>query len=106
HSGRRIDWRGISLLSAGATSLLVGCSWGGTEHPGVSVEVMGSISAGALLLGWFWHRDRRAADPVVPRAEQHGSSIRLANIAAVASGIALLAPVVSIPLLQQAALAS
>ena len=62
----RIDWLGASLLAAGAASLILVMTWGGTQYTWGSPVIVGLALAGVLLLGAFVVVERRATEPILP----------------------------------------
>jgi EmrB/QacA subfamily drug resistance transporter len=61
----RLDAAGLTLVTAAA----LGIVWGlmrGNDAGWVSAEVLGSLTAGAVLLAAFVARQRRATDPMLP----------------------------------------
>jgi EmrB/QacA subfamily drug resistance transporter len=61
-----IDWLGAGVLAAGTTALLLGLVWGGNEYPWSSPEVVGALSAAAVLLALFALVEHRAREPILP----------------------------------------
>jgi MFS family permease len=62
----RIDFIGAALLTGGVTCWLLVLSWGGTELPWTSPQLLGLFALGAaLLLALAW-QERRAPDPLLP----------------------------------------
>ena len=63
---RRIDLPG-AVLAAGATiSLLLGLTFAGQGSAWTSIEVVGWLAAGVVLVVMFLIRESRAADPLLP----------------------------------------
>jgi hypothetical protein len=55
-----MDWVGALLFMGSMTGLLVGVSWGGTQHERASVATLGPIIAGVLRIVAFVGWQRRA----------------------------------------------
>ena len=62
----RIDVLGAALLAAGAGCLTLAVTWGGTQYPWGSAEILGLFAASAVLLAVFFVQERRAEEPIVP----------------------------------------
>jgi EmrB/QacA subfamily drug resistance transporter len=62
----QIDYLGVIVLSAAATSLILLTSLGGTTYPWASAPIYILGVAGALLIVAFVFVERRAAEPVLP----------------------------------------
>jgi EmrB/QacA subfamily drug resistance transporter len=65
-TAHRIDYRGMAVVAAGATCLVLVTSLGGTTWPWSSPRVIGLAVAGVLLIGAFIAIERRAEEPVLP----------------------------------------
>jgi EmrB/QacA subfamily drug resistance transporter len=61
-----IDYLGILVLSAAATSLILLTSLGGTTYAWASTPIYILGVAGVLLIGLFVIVERRAAEPIIP----------------------------------------
>ena len=62
----RIDYPGAALLAGWAGALTLGLTWGGTQYPWGSPEIVGIFVAGVVLLALFALQERRAAEPILP----------------------------------------
>ena len=62
----KIDYLGTALLAAGATSLVLFTTLGGTSYPWASAPTITMAVAGVVLLIAFVFAERRAAEPVLP----------------------------------------
>jgi len=62
----RIDYLGSALLVLGISSLLLVTTWGGTEYPWRSAQIIGLTIAGVLALVLFVWQESRADEPVLP----------------------------------------
>ncbi|MFI1655523.1 DHA2 family efflux MFS transporter permease subunit [Streptomyces sp. NPDC020472] len=61
-----IDYLGTFLIASVATCLVLVASLGGTTWAWGSPQIIGLAVLGAVLLVWFLHVERRAAEPVLP----------------------------------------
>jgi EmrB/QacA subfamily drug resistance transporter len=62
----RIDFEGAALLAVGAGLLTLGLTWGGTQYPWSSGEIVGLFAVGAAALVAFGFQEQRAAEPIIP----------------------------------------
>lgn len=66
HEQHKIDYLGTALLAGATVCLVLMATWGGTQYPWGSAEVIGlGVGAVALAVGWFF-AERHAAEPVLP----------------------------------------
>ncbi|HEX3488413.1 MAG TPA: MDR family MFS transporter [Streptosporangiaceae bacterium] len=97
----KIDYLGGLLLAATATCLVLLASWGGSQYPWGSPEIIG-LGAGAVLLGLgWWLSARRAAEPVLPLRLFHNRVFSVASAIGFAAGFALFGSVAFLPLFLQ-----
>src|SRR4029453_1295283 len=62
----QIDYLGAALLASGLSAIVLFTSLGGTTWPWDSVQIVGRVVAGALLIVGFLLVERRASEPIVP----------------------------------------
>jgi EmrB/QacA subfamily drug resistance transporter len=62
----RIDYLGAALMTGAVTAALLLMSWGGTEFPWLSAEVLGMGALALVLLGLLTVQQRLAGDPLLP----------------------------------------
>lgn len=62
----RIDYAGAALLTACVAAILLVMSWGGTEFPWTSPQVLGAALASLVLLALLGWRETTAPDPLLP----------------------------------------
>jgi EmrB/QacA subfamily drug resistance transporter len=97
----RIDYLGALLLAATATCLVLLTSWGGSQYPWGSPEIIG-LGAGAVLLGiGWWLSARRAAEPVLPLRLFRNRVFTVASAIGFVAGFALFGSVAFLPLFLQ-----
>ena len=96
-----IDWTGAALLTAGVSSLLLALTWGGTEYPWGSSQVIGLAAAGLVILAAFFQVERRAAEPVVPLSLLQNRVVLLGSLASGVVGLAMFAGLIYLPLFMQ-----
>jgi EmrB/QacA subfamily drug resistance transporter len=97
----RIDYLGALLLAATATCLVLLTSWGGSQYPWGSPEIIG-LGVGAVLLGFgWWMSARRAAEPVLPLRLFRNRVFTVASAIGFVAGFALFGSVAFLPLFLQ-----
>ncbi|WP_323960331.1 DHA2 family efflux MFS transporter permease subunit [Arthrobacter sp. JZ12] len=62
----RIDVAGMILLALATTSLVLVGTWGGTEYPWLSPQILALAAAAVVTGGLFVTAERRAAEPILP----------------------------------------
>ncbi len=96
-----IDYRGAALLAAGLGSLLLGFSWGGTQYPWGSWQIIGLLSTAAVLIGLFIRNEARHHDPIIPLDIFKNSIFRVSSIMLFLVGIAMFGAIIFLPLFAQ-----
>jgi EmrB/QacA subfamily drug resistance transporter len=100
----RIDWPGIVLLVAGVLPILVGLTWAGITYPWDSVQVIGTLAGGALVLVAFAIWENHAAEPVLSLHLFESHAFRVAVVLSFLVGIALFGALTFLPLYAQGVL--
>jgi hypothetical protein len=65
HAKHRVDIPGSLLLTAAATTMLVGLSWAGTAYAWSSIQILGLLAASILLWGLFLKTEAGASEPML-----------------------------------------
>ncbi|HKX06759.1 MAG TPA: MDR family MFS transporter [Stellaceae bacterium] len=76
---RSIDYLGAVLLTLGVTALLLVATWGGSQFPWLSPEILGLSAAGVVLLSIFALQELRASEPILPPRLFRNDIFRAAN---------------------------
>jgi EmrB/QacA subfamily drug resistance transporter len=97
----RIDWVGAALLASGVGLLILVTTWGGTQYPWASAQIIGLGVAGAILVGAFVWWERRAAEPIIPPRLFRSSVFRVASGLGFLVGLSMFGAIVFIPLFLQ-----
>ena len=100
----RIDWPGIALLIAGVLPILVGLTWAGITYPWGSVQVIGTLVGGGVILAIFAIWENRAAEPVLSLHLFESRAFTVAVILSFLMGIALFGTLTFLPLYAQGVL--
>jgi MFS family permease len=61
----RIDYLGAAALIAGTVPLLLALSWGGTQYPWGSGQILGLFAFAAVMLLALIAVEQRAAEPII-----------------------------------------
>ncbi|HEX5143023.1 MAG TPA: MDR family MFS transporter [Mycobacterium sp.] len=97
----RIDYRGILLIGLGASGLTLATSWGGTEYPWGSVQIVGLFVISAVALGIFVWAETRAEEPVLPMRLFASPVFTVCCILAFIVGFAMLGAMTFLPTYMQ-----
>lgn len=100
----RIDWPGIVLLVSGVLPILIGLTWAGITYPWDSVQVIGTLTGGALVLVAFAIWENHAAEPILSLHLFESRAFRVAVILSFLVGIALFGALTFLPLYAQGVL--
>jgi EmrB/QacA subfamily drug resistance transporter len=65
-SEHRIDWLGAALLTVAITSMVLITTWGGSQYPWASAQILGLAVLAAATLALFVAVERRASEPILP----------------------------------------
>lgn len=96
-----LDYAGFVTLGLGLSTLLVATSWGGTQYPWGSWQVVSLFAAGALLLVAFVKNEARAEEPVVPLGLWKNSVFTLSNLSNAAVAMTMFGAIFFIPIYAQ-----
>ena len=97
----KIDWLGISLLSAGVTAIILLTTWGGTQYAWGSFTIIALGVAGAALIATFCVVETRAAEPVIPLGLFRGRTFSAASGVGFIIGFSMFGAIVYLPLYLQ-----
>lgn len=97
----RIDFWGAALLAGGTSALLLVFVWGGTTHPWGSAVVLGMLTGAAVLLSWFFARERRAPEPILPLSLFRNHTVSITSAVSFLIGAGLFGTALFMPLFVQ-----
>ncbi|WP_189171150.1 MDR family MFS transporter [Pilimelia anulata] len=97
----RIDWLGAALLTVGVTALVLITTWGGTEYPWRSAQILGLTGLAALALAAFVVVERRVAEPILPLRVLANRNFALITLVGFLLGFAMFGALSFLPLYQQ-----
>lgn len=100
----RIDYSGAALLVAAAVPLLLGLSWGGSEYPWGSAQIIGLFVFSAVMWVLFVLRELRAAEPVINPRLFENSIFTVSSLASAIQSAAMFGAIMFLPLYVQAVL--
>lgn len=98
---RRIDYLGAVTLVAGVVPLLLALSWGGTEYPWGSMQIIGLFVVAVVMLGVFVLVEARAAEPIIPLNLFSNGVVSASVLALMFMAIGMFGTVLFIPLFIQ-----
>jgi MFS family permease len=97
----RVDYLGGALLGLAATSLVLLATWGGTEYPWVSAQIIGlGILAVAAAVG-FLSVESRVAEPILPLHVFKNRNFSVTMALTFLTGLAMFGALTFLPLYQQ-----
>src|SRR5713101_3271107 len=104
HGRVRIDWLGIVLLIAGVLPILIGLTWAGITYPWNSVQVIGALVIGAVLIAAFAVWENHANEPILTLHLFESRAFTVAVILSFLVGVALFGTLTFLPLYAQGVL--
>jgi EmrB/QacA subfamily drug resistance transporter len=103
---RKIDYAGAVSLVLGVVPLLLALSWGGTQFPWASVEIIGLFGVAAVMLGVFLVVEARAEEPIIPLSLFRNDIVSVSILAMMLMAIGMFGTILFIPLFIQAVIGS
>jgi EmrB/QacA subfamily drug resistance transporter len=100
-SEHRIDWVGAALLTVAITALVLITTWGGSEYPWGSAQIIGLAVLAAITLALFLLVERRVAEPIIPLGLFANRNFSLISGVGFLLGFALFGAITFLPLYQQ-----
>lgn len=96
-----IDWWGAAVLTVWITALVLAITWGGTEYPWGSWQIIGLEAVAVVGLIAFLVVEQRAAEPVIPLRLFRISNFSLATALGFVAGFAMFGGITFLPQFQQ-----
>jgi EmrB/QacA subfamily drug resistance transporter len=96
-----IDYLGSALMVGGISSLLLVTTWGGTEFPWGSPEIIGLSVAGVVLVCLFLVQETRAPEPLLPLRLFREHVFSVGAVVMFVLGLAMFGSVAFLPLYLQ-----
>ena len=97
----KIDYLGAALLAVAASSLVLLTTWGGTQYPWRSAQIMGLGAVAIAATAAFIAVERRAAEPVLPLHVFRNRNFSLVTAMSFLLGLAMFGALTFLPLYQQ-----
>jgi EmrB/QacA subfamily drug resistance transporter len=97
----KVDYLGGVLLGLAATALVLLATWGGTEYPWVSGQIIGLAVLAAVALAGFCAVEMRVAEPILPLHVFKNRNFSLTMALTFFTGLAMLGAMTFLPLYQQ-----
>ena len=97
----KVDYVGAALLAVAAASLVLLTTWGGTQYPWRSAQIMGLGAVALAATAGFIAVERRAAEPVLPLHVFRSRNFSIVTAMSFLLGLALFGALTFLPLYQQ-----
>jgi EmrB/QacA subfamily drug resistance transporter len=97
----QIDYVGALLLAMAATALVLLTSWGGTQYPWASPQIISLAVAAAAVLIIFAVAESRASEPILPLHLFRNANFSIASAMSFLAGLAMFGALTFLPLYQQ-----
>jgi len=105
-SGQRVNYWCIAILVLAIVSLMLAFSWGGSEYPWASAQVIGTLVFGVVMIGIFLLIESRMADPFIPLELFKNRIVGVSMVAIFLTGFGMFGGIIFIPLFFQGVLGS
>jgi len=97
----KVDYTGGILLGVAATALILLATWGGTEYPWGSAQIVGLGVLSVAALAGFLVTERRAAEPILPLHVFKNRNFSVTMTLTFLVGLAMFGAMTFLPLYQQ-----
>ena len=97
----KIDYGGVVTMSGGVVSLLLALSFGGTEYPWGSWQILGLFSLSAVLLTLFILIEGRAEEPILPLSLFKNKTFNVLNGIGFLMAVGMFGAIMFVPLFMQ-----
>jgi EmrB/QacA subfamily drug resistance transporter len=97
----KIDYLGAALLVGGVSAILLATTWGGSEYPWLSWQLLATVGTGVVLLVAFAAQERRAIEPLLPLRLFQNSTFRVVSAISFVVAMVLFGTTVYLPLFLQ-----
>jgi len=97
----KVDYLGGVLLAVAATALVLLATWGGTEYPWASAQIIGLALLAAAATAGFCVVELRVAEPILPLHVFKNRNFSLTMALTFLTGLAMFGAMTFLPLYQQ-----
>lgn len=97
----KVDYPGAAVLAVAATAIILVTTWGGSQYPWRSVQIIGLAALGVAATAAFILIEARAREPILPLHIFRNRNFSLASAMSFLLGLAMLGALTFIPLYQQ-----
>jgi len=97
----KVDYLGGTLLGVAATALILLATWGGTQYPWASVQIIGLAVITVAATAGFCLTEARAAEPMLPLHVFRNRNFSLSMAMTFLTGLAMFGAMTFLPLYQQ-----
>ena len=97
----KIDYLGAALLAVAAASLVLLTTWGGSQYPWRSAQILGLGALAVAATAGFLYTETRAAEPVLPLHVFRNRNFSLIAGMSFLLGLAMFGALTFLPLYQQ-----
>ncbi len=97
----KIDYAGVAVTAIGSTAIVLLTTWGGTQYPWGSWEILALGGIILVALAAFFVVEARAAEPILPLHVFKIRNFSLASSMSFLLGLAMLGAMTFLPLYQQ-----
>jgi EmrB/QacA subfamily drug resistance transporter len=93
-----LDFAGVALLILTVVPFMLGLTWGGTEYPWRSPEIISLFIVAAVSLLIFLFLESRAKEPIIPLSLFKNPIISISQLVIFLTGIGMFGAIIFIPL--------
>jgi EmrB/QacA subfamily drug resistance transporter len=97
----KIDYLGAGVLAVAATALILLTTWGGSQYPWASPEIIGLGAITVVATASFLYIETRVTEPVLPLHVFRNRNFSVATAMSFLAGLAMLGALTFLPLYQQ-----
>jgi EmrB/QacA subfamily drug resistance transporter len=101
HQPGPIDWLGAFTIVGATVPLLLAFSWGGTEYPWSSPQIIGLLLLAVAMTGAFLLAERRAPEPIIALQYFRDRTFTVSVISMFLVGAGMVGAIMYIPLFMQ-----